>query len=494
MTTVNELVTRFDFEGNLKPLQEFNSLLGNGIKIGVAFVGSMSAITGAIFAFSKAAFDAIDPTIQLSRTTGVAVEAIQELGFVASVSGSNLEAVQASMQGLSEKIGEAAVRGNEDLMRLGISVRDTAGNVKSADRVMDELRGKFRGLSKAEQIGFAQRLGIDRSMIQMLNRSGEEMDKLREQARALGVVTKEQGDIIADVNDSYTIMGFALDGLKRDVALGIAPEMKDFAKTITDLIAENKKLVISIVQGVVKATKALFEALDRVKIPLGIVIGLFVGWKMATLGLAGAMKMFGGVLAFVTSPVTLIVAAVVGLLLIIDDLIVAFRGGKSVIADFFMEFFGVDIVTPLRSAVEWVRELYGAFAALFTDFSWSNYGKLMAKAWEPFVNVLDWIITAIGELLGFDFSGVISNIGDVFGAVGEFFGFGGDEIAPPASLATPPASVTNSAQSASVNQKNYITIEAANQQEAQRGVEDALQGSLRDAADFTKRGNLNGGY
>ena len=240
MAVVNELVTRFDFEGNLSPLAEFNSMLGSGIKIGAAFVGSVTAITGAIFAFSKAAFDAIDPTIQLSRTTGVAVEAIQELGFVASVSGSNLEAVQTSMQGLSEKIGEAAVRGNEDFQRLGINVRDAAGNVKGADRVLEELRGKFRGLSQAEQIGFAQRLGIDRSLIQLLNRTGSEMDSLRARARALGVVTKEQGDLIADVNDSYTILGFAFDGLKRDIALGIAPEMKDFATVITDLIADNR--------------------------------------------------------------------------------------------------------------------------------------------------------------------------------------------------------------------------------------------------------------
>lgn len=46
----------------------------------------------------------------------------------------------------------------------------------------------------------------------------------------------------------------------------------------------------------------------------------------------------------------LITALIIGVLLVIDDLVVAMQGGKSVIADFFKDNWGIDIVPALKEA------------------------------------------------------------------------------------------------------------------------------------------------
>ncbi|STA84539.1 hypothetical protein [Citrobacter youngae] len=66
----------------------------------------------------------------------------------------------------------------------------------------------------------------------------------------------------------------------------------------------------------------------------------FSAWWLVTGGLATVM----GVLM---SPVVLITAAILGVILVIDDLLTAMEGGQSVIADFFKDTWGIDIVPGL---------------------------------------------------------------------------------------------------------------------------------------------------
>lgn len=392
MAIVNEVITQFSFEGSTQPLVNYNSSLGKSIGLLASMSAAIVGAAGAMAAFVTSTTQSIDPMIQLSRSTGVAIGAIQELGFAASVTGSDAQTLQGSIVGLSEKIGEAAQKGSEEFARLGISVRDLSGEVKTADQVLLEIGKRFNDLdlSLPERRSFAQSLGIDPSLVQLLSLTSSELDKTRAKARELGIVTKEQADAAASLNDSMTTLKFGLDGVRNSVAVGLAPQIEDITAGFIDFLAANREVITNGISKVIEFTTALAKAVTRLMPVITGVIGIFGAWKIASIGL-------GAVLATVFSPVTIITAAIVGLALVVDDLIVAFNGGKSVIADFFQEFLGVDIVPILRSAVD-------AVTALFSHLS-NSVGETFSA--------IGGIIETFSSL----FKGEFSSVGDFVSAI-----------------------------------------------------------------------------
>lgn len=392
MAIVNEVITQFSFEGSTQPLVNYNSSLGKSIGLLASMSAAIVGAAGAMAAFVTSTTQSIDPMIQLSRSTGVAIGAIQELGFAASVTGSDAQTLQGSIVGLSEKIGEAAQKGGEEFARLGISVRDLNGEVKTADQVLLEIGKRFNDLdlSLPERRSFAQSLGIDPSLVQLLSLTSSELDKTRAKARELGIVTKEQADAAASLNDSMTTLKFGLDGVRNSVAVGLAPQIEDITAGFIDFLAANREVITNGISKVIEFTTALAKAVTRLMPVITGVIGIFGAWKIASIGL-------GAVLATVFSPVTIITAAIVGLALVVDDLIVAFNGGKSVIADFFQEFLGVDIVPILRSAVD-------DAAALFSHLS-NSVGETFSA--------IGGIIETFSSL----FKGEFSSVGDFVSAL-----------------------------------------------------------------------------
>lgn len=357
MAVVTELVTKFGFTGSLTPLDNFNKGLGGAIA-GLAAMGTaLVAAAGGFARWASGVLDAIDPVEQLSREIGVAIGEIQTLGFVASVNGSSAQAMQASLRQLADTAGLAANgmgRGREAFETLGISVRDANGQVKSADVLLREIAKRFNelDLSLGERLGFARRLGLDASLVQTLALTSDEMERYSALARELGVLTDEQGDAAADYNDSVTVLRFGLDALRQLIAVGVAPQLTKLTENFTDLLVANRDWIVGGVEATVNVVGSLVASIMRMAPVLAVVAAGFVAAKIAALG-------FAGVMAIVLSPVVLWTAAIAAAWLILDDLITAFRGGESVIADFFQGFLGIDIVPLLHGIADAVKYMIG---------------------------------------------------------------------------------------------------------------------------------------
>jgi hypothetical protein len=332
MAVVNEVVTRFSFEGDLKPQWDFNQGLTSSIKLLSGMAAGVTAAAGAMFAWASSVFDSLDPMVQLSRETGVALESIQELGYAASVNGSSLDAVSASVREMTKRIGEFEQMGGgpakEVVEKLGISFRNANGEIKAADEVMMDLTESMQGMTEAERMNVLDKLGIDQSMIQLLSLTGDEIDGLRARAQRLGIATQEQGDAVAAYNDSLTTLKFGMQGVQNMVAVGFAPVMGDLVERFVELLEANHDLIVNGLTWLGDVVTSTVGMLQRMWPVFAAIAAGFVIAKVAAIG-------FGGVMSVVLSPVVLITAALVAAILIIDDLIVAFQGGESVIADFF---------------------------------------------------------------------------------------------------------------------------------------------------------------
>lgn len=462
----NDIVTRFAFQGSIAPLSQFNASLGGSLKLLAGMTAGLVGVAGATTAWVTSITKGNDKLIQLSRNTGVAIETIGELGFAASVTGSSTEALEGSIGSLSQKIGEAATRGSEDFARIGISVRDAAGNVKSADQVLLEFGKKTRGLSREQKLDFASKLGIDQSLIQLLSKSSGEIDTLRKEAIKLGRVNTEQADKMAAYNDSVTRFKAGLDGLKNQIAIGLIPVITNVAGKIADFVegldfsaigASFKKgfdVVFQAIKDLAPFALAFVGHLALMKLSAIGFTGVLAGLKLAL----GHVVVFGiravAMMTALLSPVVLATAAVVAIGLAIQDVMTAFRGGESVIAGWYESLFQRDLVADLTAAFEIMK---GAVEVILT----------------PLKAMWDLVSNIAGGIAGFA-AGAIGGIVD--------FVTGAPEItAPPIG-----GNVSNQNQNMTVNQGVQIDIRTDDPQAAGAAVNDALNTQLEDG--FTQFG------
>ncbi|HDL6753050.1 TPA: hypothetical protein SAZ33_004204 [Yersinia enterocolitica] len=427
MAIVNELITKFGFIGDLAPQETFNANLKSSIGLlagmGSAIAGSAAGITGWVTSVSKS----IDPLIQFGRETGIAVETIQTLGYAASVNGSSVDALQSSLGEMTKRVGEFVSTGEGEAKdvasRLGLQFKELNGEVKSSDVIFRELADKLHGMSQAEKFSVLDKMGIDRSMVQLLSKTGDEIEALQKKSEALGVVTQDQADQFAAYNDSLTTLGKGFDGIKFQVAIGFVPVLKDLVDGFTDFLIANKDLIKN---GLSHLGEIIFSVMGMIRRFLPIVAAItiaFAAWWLVTGGLAIVM----GVLL---SPILLIVLAITAVIVVIDDLLVAMEGGKSVIADFFMDNWGIDIVPALKAAkdalmgfinyaIDIFKPLADAIVSMF-KFVWhlitGAFTGDFQDAMNDAQNVFDSLISFI--------TGAFGVVGDaikyVFGDAGEF--------------------------------------------------------------------------
>jgi len=370
MAEVTEVVTKFSFTGSIAPLGKYNKSLGKAVK----GLGALAAATGAAVAGAAVWGDrilkTIDPIAQLNRETGVAVETIQALSFASSVNGGSAEAMRASLQKLGAVIGEVSIgtgMGKLIFEEYGIDVFDAAGKVKDAGQIFDELRQKIveLDLDNAQVQGIAKKLGLNPAMVQLLTKTNQEMDELNQESKALGELTLEQIDATADYNDALTRMNTAMDRVKQQIAVGFAPEMKKLADSVTGFVIENKEFITTLTTGSIQVLVGVAKAFVNVTKE----VASLVGWMLQSRIVAGFLA--AGVVALVATffPITGIVAIITGLVLIVDDLIVGFKGGQSVILSFFEGFNALD---PILNSLRWMKDLLGAIFS----FNFAAIGRL----------------------------------------------------------------------------------------------------------------------
>lgn len=427
MAIVNELITKFGFIGNLAPQETFNANLKASIGLlaamGAAIAGSAAGIAGWVASVS----DTVDPMVQFSRETGVAIETIQTLGYAASVNGSSVDALQSSLAEMTKRVGEFVSTGEGEAKdvagRLGLKFRDLNGHVKSSDVIFRDLADKLHGMSQAEKFSVLDKMGIDRSMVQLLSMTGEEISSLQNQGEALGIVTQEQADQFAAYNDSLTTLGKGFEGIKFQVAVGFVPVLKELVDGFTNFLIVNKDLIKDGLSHLGEIIFSVMGMIRRLMPIVAVATAGFIAWKIAAIGLRT-------VLATIFSPVVLITAAIVAIILVIDDLLTAMEGGQSVIADFFSDNWGIDIVPALNAAkdalmtfidyaINVFKPLADAIASMFkmvwhliTGAFTGDFQDAMNDAQNVFDSLVAFITGAIGV--------VGDAIKYVFGDAGEF--------------------------------------------------------------------------
>lgn len=167
----------------LGPLGRVAGVLGVGLGIGAAVSGFMALA------------DAVGNLGEAADQVGVSIEGLQAWTAIGAEFNVTAEGMSASLGKLTRTIGEAAA-GNEEaaagFVRLGVSIRDGAGDIRSTEEVLtDVARGIAELPSAAEQAAAA---------VELFGRAGQRLLPL------LLDIAKNSTDVVTSMRDAGVVI------------------------------------------------------------------------------------------------------------------------------------------------------------------------------------------------------------------------------------------------------------------------------------------------
>lgn len=253
----------------------------------------------------------------------------------------------------------------EEMEKLGISLTDSEGNMKSLDDVMQDMRGSFSELDEAEQAAAASTIFGKEAMagaLAVINASEDDYNKLSE-----------------SINNSEGSANSMAETMQ-DNLQGRLKEMKSVLEDVAITLYENLQPALEFIIGLVKSVAEWFQNLsptmqNTIVIiaglaaaigPLLIILGLMatgIGSIMTVISsLIALLPLLGTAFTIATGPIGLIIAAIALLVAIGIKLwknwdTVSEKATEiwSSIAEFFFGLFE-NIKDIFNNALEWIDE------------------------------------------------------------------------------------------------------------------------------------------
>lgn len=374
----------------------------------------------------------------LGERLGISTDAVQELGYAASLSGSSAEGMQVSLQHLARGMQELQTKGSgpaaEAFQQLGISMSQVKG--ETLDQNLELIANKFAAMpDSAKKTALAMQL-FGRSgteLIPLLNRGQAGIVELREEAEKLGYVIGDEGvEKAEEFERAQKKLHASVTGLKNQAIEALLPTLERLVDRMTEWIAENKEAITSTLQAVVEGIATAFTTLGDV---IGEVIEFWQEHRevaIAVLEAVGAVLVAFAIdaaadwiIAF--APLAAIIAAITALILLVENFGAIWDKVKDVVGGAWdwVKQKGQDFAdwfADLPDAVEnWVESIADKIKQAFQD-AWDFITDGARQAWEDIKD-----IPVIGHLIrGAE-------------AIGDYFGGGGQLAATPTGVGALPA-------------------------------------------------------
>lgn len=364
------------------------------VALGGAF--AVSKISGFINTVAASA----DSFAKMSRKVGISVEKLQQLEFASQISGTSIDVLRTGLQRFARTADDAAqglTSAQEPFQRLGISTKDAGGQLKDLDTLLLEASDKIKDLpdgtaKTALAMKLFGRAGAE--LIPLLNEGSAGIEKLREEFAATGAqISSEDAKAFEDYNDTIHRVKTAIRGFMIQGVVAILPHLKAAATAVMGWVRANRELLRSgfknFLKGVAVAMRALGKVLKTVFAVGKDVLEFVEQYISATDLLKAAMIGFAAIAvrsairtaiawAAAAAPLLLMVAIIVAIGIVLEDLWQAFTGGESVLKDLHEEMVNV--------VVGWIEAVVG-----FWDWLKQSAKDTANAVADTLIDALDFI-------------------------------------------------------------------------------------------------------
>ena len=344
MDIIKSFLVSLGYEVDQASERKFNSGIAEATKKVTIFAAAISAMAAGVWASVMKTAESLRELSAISARANVPVDKIEELGYIAEQTDSSTQAVRASLENLSKAAGEAALgvgRGAQAFEKLGIKAKGADGKLKDTYTLLTEIGDKIQDMSRTQQTAFLERLGIDRTMVQMLTSDVSGLrDEYQKMYSVAGVDANEAAEAASDFMNEWGKLKTMSAMLYRAVNVGFMMKFKNDLIRLRKFMIENAERIKAVFQ-------AIMSLIVRIAGVIGSAVMRIISWIqkiadwystlddrtkkliMTVGGLIAAWKLLN--LQFLATPLGMLIAALVGLFLVVDDLLTYLEGGETAI-------------------------------------------------------------------------------------------------------------------------------------------------------------------
>ncbi|HAS8351262.1 TPA: hypothetical protein I7721_09085 [Vibrio vulnificus] len=330
-----------------------------------------------------------------------------------------------------DTIGESATQGAEEAGK----------KAEEAGRSMSKL--KMIAVGVGAVIGF-----VSGKVLGFLDSAIAGAQNLSKEKGLLFDISKQELQQADKYQEAMKKTGLSIESIKTKIALNLVPQLTAITQKFNDWLGANKELIAAGLTKVIQWGGKFFQVIINTGRAIGKVIDNTIGWKGALALLAGAFLYLNR--AMLMNPITWVVAGIVGLMLLLDDLMVYLDGGESLFGDFWgacigwikdviawwNEFYtnNKEIIDGITGAfVTMVDSIISVFSGLFSYFKnvlklilgiFTGDTDLMSEAWsgmaEDAMKVFDGLIqffSGFFDLLGSLWAGLLKTVSKVWSSI-----------------------------------------------------------------------------
>ncbi|MGE2433617.1 hypothetical protein ACME8T_07600 [Morganella morganii] len=310
------------------------------------------------------------------------------------------------INGNLDEIGENAAQGAEEAGK----------KAEEAGRSMSKL--KMIAVGVGAVIGF-----VSGKVLGFLDSAIAGAQNLSKEKGLLFDISKQELQQADEYQEAMKKTGLSIESIKTKIALNLVPQLTAITQKFNDWLGANKELIAAGLTKVIQWAGRFFRVIINTGRAIWKVIDSTIGWRGALILLAAAFAILNR--SMLMSPITWVIAAIVGLMLVIDDLMGYLDGKESL----FGEFWGA-CIGWIKDVIAWWNEFYtnnkeiidgitGAFVTMVDSII-----SVFSGLFSYFKNVLKLILgifTGDTDLMSEAWSGMAEDAMKVFDGLIQFF-------------------------------------------------------------------------
>lgn len=316
----------------------------------------MALATGAVIAVRQTASE-LDKLYFSSQRIGASANNINAYGNAIAQLGGNAEGAVGSLESLAEKMRNSP--GYESQINsLGVNTKEANGSMRDRVEVMKDLSGVLSKMPAYQANAYASSLGIDQNTL-LAMRDGKfmaNMDKYQKIQKELGMsddLTKSGNEFMTEYRDLTMMTKTGFQVIVMQAGKALIPILKLLNQLIMGGISAFSQLNPQIKEGL-----AIGLRFALVSLVFGAFIktfGLLFKFIPMIKGFIGLLKLFR--LAFLASPIGIILALASAIYLLYDDYKTWRDGGKSLF-DWSKWTNGIDtIINKIKEFLEMLDQI-----------------------------------------------------------------------------------------------------------------------------------------